>query len=164
MKTNKLWLYLDDQRSPKEKKWQVVKNYDEFVSHINLNGLERYELISLDHDLGDSSINEYYNNVLPNYTLDYSNIVEKTGMDCARFLISYYYSKFSKEVARTKPEKMAGGITFPKIYTHSANPIGSANIMGYVNNFYKNERQPQTCIRVEIDHTRIDQKPSNILK
>jgi hypothetical protein len=66
------------------------------------------------------------------------------------------YANFVEEAKRSSEEKKLGGITFPKVFTHSANPIGSANIMGYVNNFYRNERQPQSCIRVQIDHTRID--------
>ena len=42
---------------------------------------------------------------------------------------------------------------FPHVYVHSANPIGAANIMGYINNFLKNEAQPQDCVRVQIEHT-----------
>ena len=85
MKKNKIWLYLDDVRVPTEGDWQVVRSYDEFISHINLNGLENYELISLDHDLGEAAMIEYYTNVKPNYELDYNRITEKTGMDCARY-------------------------------------------------------------------------------
>ena len=131
-------LYLDDVRTPKDADWQVVRSYDEFVAHIRLHGLENYELMSLDHDLGDTAMKEYYNNVHPNYTLDYSNIKEKTGMDCAKFLVA---------------ESMTKGIPLPAIYVHSANPIGSANIMGYINNYFMNCRLPQGCIRVKIEHT-----------
>jgi hypothetical protein len=154
--TEKIWLYLDDQRQPTDDKWQVVRSFDEFVAHISLNGLESYETITLDHDLGDSSIQEYYNNVLPNYSLNYDNIKEKTGLECARWLIQYYYDHHKEESSRSTGDKKRDGVTFPKVYTHSANPIGSANIMGYINNFYRNERQPQTCIRIQVDHTRID--------
>ncbi len=38
-----MYLYLDDVRIPTEGNWEVVRNYDEFVSHIKLNGLENYE-------------------------------------------------------------------------------------------------------------------------
>ncbi len=131
-------LYLDDVRTPIDDGWKVVRSYDEFVAHVQLNGLENYELISLDHDLGRSAMDEYFNNVSPNYTLDYSHITEKTGMDCARWLVN---------------ESMTKKILLPQIYTHSANPIGSANIMGYINNYLKNCRLPQTCVRVKIDHT-----------
>lgn len=139
MKQERIWLYLDDVRTPAEKeKWQVVRNYDEFVAHIDLNGLEAYEVISLDHDLGESAMKEYFNNVSPNYTLNYDNILEKTGYDCAKWLVA---------------ESMKTGKPLPQIYIHSANPIGSANIMGYVNNYFKNCRIPQTCVKVQIPHT-----------
>ena len=67
MKKNKLYLYLDDVRIPKTDNWEVVRNYDEFVAHIKMNGLENYEVISLDHDLGEGAMVEYYTNVKPNY-------------------------------------------------------------------------------------------------
>jgi hypothetical protein len=134
---NKIQLYLDDIRTPNSDDWHVVRNYDELVSHIRLNGLDKYEVISLDHDLGDTAQKEYFNNVSPNYQLDYNNILEKTGLDCAKWLVA---------------ESMNSKIPLPQIYTHSANPIGSANIMGYVNNYLKNCRLPQTCIRVKIEH------------
>ena len=137
MKQNKIQLYLDDIRTPNNDDWHVVRNYDEFVAHIRLNGLDKYEVISLDHDLGDTAQQEYYNNVSPNYQLDYNNILEKTGLDCAKWLVA---------------ESMNSKIPLPQIYTHSANPIGSANIMGYVNNYLKNSRLSQTCIRVKIEH------------
>ena len=137
MITNKIQLYLDDIRTPNNDDWHVVRNYDELVAHIRLNGLDKYEVISLDHDLGDTAQKEYFNNVSPNYQLDYNNILEKTGLDCAKWLVA---------------ESMNSKIPLPQIYTHSANPIGSANIMGYVNNYLKNCRLPQTCIRVKIEH------------
>lgn len=135
----KIWLYLDDVRTPNSDNWTVVRNYDEFVSHIMLNGLENYEVISLDHDLGEESMYEYYTNVKNNFTLNYDNIVnEKTGMDCAKYLVA---------------KSMEKGIPLPQIYIHSANPIGSANMMGYVNNYLMNCGLSQTCIRVKIEHT-----------
>jgi hypothetical protein len=137
MRKEKIRLYLDDVRTPKDEDWTVVRNYDEFVSTIMYIGLENIELISLDHDLGDTAMNEYFNNVSPNYTLDYNNIEEKTGLDCAKWLVA---------------ESMNKKIPLPQIYVHSANPIGSANIMGYINNYLMNCRLPQTCVRVNIPH------------
>jgi hypothetical protein len=137
-KINKIWLYLDDVRIPTEGEWEVVRNYDEFVAHIKLNGLENYETISLDHDLGDKAMQEYYTNVKPNFELDYKRIDEKTGMDCARFLVA---------------ESMTTNIPLPQIYVHSANPIGSHNIMGYINNYFRNQRLPEICVKVNIAHT-----------
>ena len=138
IKKNKIWLYLDDVRVPTEGDWQVVRSYDEFISHIHLHGLENYELISLDHDLGEGAMVEYYTNVKPNYELNYERIPEKTGMDCARFLVA---------------EAMNKKIQLPTVYVHSANPIGSANMMGYINNYRHINRLPQNCVRVQIKHT-----------
>ena len=73
-------------------------------------------------------------------------------------LISAFIGWFTNWIAikmlfHPKEPKKILGITFPKVYTHSANPIGSANIMGYINNFLMNEAQPQDCVRVLIEHT-----------
>jgi hypothetical protein len=138
MKKEKMRLYLDDLRTPTADDWQVVRSYDEFIAHIRMNGLESYEVISLDHDLGDTARSEYYNNVRDNYKIDYSNITEKTGLDCAKWLVA---------------ESMTKSIPLPQIYVHSANPIGSGNMMGYINNYLMNCKLPQTCIRVKIEHT-----------
>jgi hypothetical protein len=138
MNKNKIYLYLDDVRTPKADNWEVVRNYDEFVAHIKLKGLGAYEVISLDHDLGEGAMVEYYTNVKPNYELDYNRIPEKTGMDCARFLVA---------------EAMNSKIPLPTIYVHSANPIGAANIMGYINNYFRNNKLPEVCTKVNIEHT-----------
>jgi hypothetical protein len=134
----KIYIYLDDVRTPVAEHWVVVRNYEEFVKAVDKTGLENIEVISLDHDLGDQAMVEYYTNVKNNYQLDYSNIQEKTGYDCCKYLVS---------------KSMETGIPLPQIYVHSANPIGSANMMGYINNYFMNTRQPQTCIRVSIPHT-----------
>jgi hypothetical protein len=155
-KNKKIWLYLDDVRIPTEGEWEVVRNYDEFIAHIKMNGLEKYEVISLDHDLGEGAMVEYYTNVKPNYELDYTRIPEKTGMDCARYLVA---------------EAMDKKIPLPTIYVHSANPIGAANMIGYVNNYFRNNKLPEVCIKVNIEHTYTEELPAeererryNILK
>jgi len=137
MNKDKIMLYLDDVRTPNDEEWIVVRNYEQFVDRINQHGLENIEVISLDHDLGDSAMIEYYNNVKDNYTLDYSNISEKTGYDACKFIVN---------------RSIETGIPLPQIYVHSANPIGSGNMMGYINNYLMNCRLPQTCIRVQIPH------------
>ena len=135
---NRLRLYLDDIRTPVDDDWIVVRDYDEFVKQIKLYGIGNFEVMSLDHDLGEGAMVEYYTNVKNNYMLDYNNIEERTGMDCCRYLVS---------------ESMNEKIPLPQVYIHSANPIGSANMMGYINNYLMNCRLPQTCVRVQINHT-----------
>ena len=140
-------IYLDDIRTPTELGWVVVRDYSEFVKRVEEIGLENIVEISLDHDLGDSAMQEYFNNVAPNYTLNYDNITEKTGYDCAKWLVQHFYDKNPEAVGNRSSKAY-----FPEVYTHSANPIGSANIMGYINNFLMNQRRPQSCIRIQINH------------
>lgn len=130
-------IYLDDVRTPVDPSWVVVRNYEQFIDKINEIGLENIELISLDHDLGDSAMREWHTNVYHNYTLDYNNITEKTGYDCAKWLV----------------EQWLDGKTVVDVYTHSANAIGSANIMGIINNYRHVNRLPQNCIRWVIPFT-----------
>ena len=75
-------IYLDDVRKPVEGgPWVVVRSYDEFVQKINEIGLENIELISLDHDLGDSAMKEWLYGVVKNYEINYDNIDKIRGMD-----------------------------------------------------------------------------------
>lgn len=131
-------IYLDDIRTPIEEDWIVCRDYNDFVKCVSEVGLDNISMISLDHDLGETAIREYFKNVRTNYILDYANIHEKTGYDCAKWIVD---------------ESINTDITLPLIMTHSANPIGSANIIGYINNYLKNKRLPQTCKSHQIPHT-----------
>ena len=139
----KQYIYLDDVRTPTQgvgednQPWVVVRSYDEFVEKVNEIGLENIQMVSLDHDLGDSAMKEWHNNVYHNYKLDYDNITEKTGYDCAKWLVEQWMD--DKPVVT--------------VMTHSANAIGSANIMGYINNYRHINRLPQNCLRIQIEHT-----------
>ena len=130
-------IYLDDIRTPIDEGWEVVRDYEQFISTVMYIGLENIELISLDHDLGDTAMKEWHTNVYHNYTLNYDNITEKTGMDCAKWLVVQWMD----------------GQPVVDVFTHSANAIGSANIMGYINNYRHINRLPQNCVRVRIEHT-----------
>jgi hypothetical protein len=94
-------------------------------------------LISLDHDLGDTAMTEWHRNVYHNYQLNYDNITEKTGMDCVKWLV----------------EQWMNGAPVSEVVVHSANAIGSANMMGYINNYRHIHRLPQNCVRVKWEHT-----------
>ena len=146
-------IYLDDVRTPIEQDWIVVRSYQEFKDKVMEIGLKNIHMISLDHDLGDSAMSEYFTNVSPNYKLDYSNITEKTGMDCTKWLVNQFYDENPKRIEMSRFDKRNVPIRFPAVYVHSANPIGSANMMGYINNFFMNEGEPQNCVRVQIPHT-----------
>jgi len=130
-------VYLDDVRTPVDNDWVIVRSYEEFVVKVTEIGLENIDLISLDHDLGDTAMQEWHRNVYHNYELDYNNITEKTGMDCTKWLV----------------EKWMDGSHVVNVVIHSANAIGSANMMGYINNYRHIHKLPQNCIRVRIEHT-----------
>ena len=130
-------IYLDDVRTPVDGDWIVVRNYDEFVAKVTEIGLENIDMISLDHDLGDTAMKEWYENVSVNYQLNYDNIEEKTGYDCAKWLVDHWLN----------------GKPVVDVFTHSANAIGASNIMGYINNYRHVTKLPQNCIRVQINHT-----------
>jgi len=65
-------LYLDDVRNPKTKGWTIVRNFEDFVSFIQQNGLP--DEISFDHDLGEDIKGT------------------KTGYDCAKWLCDYCWT------------------------------------------------------------------------
>lgn len=109
-------LWVDDERDPFENNghWLAyapfitndvvwVKSYDEFVSWIIENGLP--DGISFDHDLGDTV-----------------NPKEKTGFECAKWLVDYCLDNDS---------------TLPEFTSQSSNPAGRKNILGLLNNFKK---------------------------
>jgi len=164
-------LWLDDVRDPVKGPWESyialtlgwgtcdgeqakdhdiewVKSYNEFINSIQQ---QLPQIIFFDHDLADEHMVYYMTSYEEN--INYQEFKEKTGLDCAKWLVDYFYDTFPEwnDLGRNQKRTLLFG--FPTIYTHSANPIGSANIMGYINNFLMNEAQPQTCVRVNIKHT-----------
>jgi len=121
-----LYLFLDDIRNPIhaygytkylpfiEKEWDVVRSYVEFINHIKKLGLPKF--ISFDHDLAD----DYYS--IGSFWDDSNKINEKTGYDCAKFLIEYC---------------MDNNLKLPEFYVHSMNPVGKKNIEDLLNNYKK---------------------------
>lgn len=122
MEITKRLLFLDDIRYPIEayrytkqdiflrKDWHIVRNYDQFVSRIMEKGLP--EMISFDHDLAD----EHY--LKP----DAGEFVEKTGYDCAKWLVEYCMENY---------------LNLPIFYCHSMNPVGKENIERLLKKFKK---------------------------
>ena len=112
-------IYLDDIRTPLDNSWEVVRTCDEFKKLMEGIKLEDIELISLDHDLGDSAMAEWHYGVVKNYTINYDNITEKTGYDYAKWLVNRWLD----------------GEPVVEVVVHSANAVGSGNMMGYINNY-----------------------------
>lgn len=126
-------LWLDDIRDPNTNDWlnfspipkndisEViwVKSYQQFVEWIIKNGLP--DGICFDHDLSDVKEIPNSNLVLAS---DWNN--EKTGLDCAKWLVEYC-------IKHNKP--------LPLYNIQSANPIGKANIDSYLKSYLKTINQ-----------------------
>jgi len=131
-------LWLDDYRDPFDKKidWMVfspigrdveviwVKSYDEYVEWLTENGLP--DAITFDHDLDEehyapqSAWDDY------NTWAEQQNFKEKTGYDCAKWLIEYC---------------MDNKVSLPIFASHSANPVGRENIRKLLTNYLKVENE-----------------------
>ena len=119
-------LFLDDVRIPTHVTWanipanqhySVVRNYKEFVDLITLRGLPKF--VCYDHDLSDC----HYGHGLSNDDIPYDSYSEKTGYDCAKWLVNYCINKQIKH---------------PDYIVHSLNPVGKKNIESYIENYNKN--------------------------
>ena len=118
-------LFLDDVRIPTHVTWvdfprdqhySVVRNYQEFVDLITLRGLPKF--ICYDHDLSDC----HYGHGLSGDDIPYDSYKEKTGYDCAKWIVDYCMNK---------------GIKHPPYVVHSMNPVGKSNIESYIKSYNK---------------------------
>lgn len=106
---NNQFLFIDDIRNVEDiygqtnDNWAIVRSYNEFVEYITNSGMPI--LISFDHDLADV--------LTPN---------EKTGYDCAQYLIEYCLNN---------------NAVLPQYNVHSMNPVGKQNILSLLSNFKK---------------------------
>ena len=128
-------LYLDDQRTPTDtlpnyEPWYVVRNYNEFVDWISKNGMP--DFVSFDHDLADEHIEDYFRQKLEQgyQNPNYAEYTEKTGLDCAKWLVDYCQSN---------------NIPICGCSVHSHNPVGAANIHSLINGFKKHLDLPEDC-------------------
>lgn len=117
-------LFLDDYRTPNnvigyahsigirpdlyiKNQWVIVIDYNHFVETITERGLPK--IVSFDHDLADC-----------HYMGDFSDPNEKTGMDCAKWLIDYCIDN---------------NLSLPEYYVHSMNPVGRQNIKSILDGY-----------------------------
>jgi len=99
-------LFLDDDRRAPDGTWDVVRSFDAFVAYIEENGVP--DVISFDHDLA------FEHHPLAEESPDaeripYEKYREKTGYDCARWLVESGYAIRGWRV-------------------HTMNPVGAKNI------------------------------------
>jgi len=122
-------LFLDDVRLPNNVTWvdlppnqhySVVRNYNEFVDLVTLRGLPKF--VTYDHDLADS----HYGDGLHGDDINYNKYNEKTGYDCAKWLVN---------------ECMKKGVKHPPYQVHSMNPVGKQNIISYVESYNRSIKE-----------------------
>ena len=128
-----VFLFLDDIREPEhayeytkqeiflKQKWEVVRNFDEFKSYIEKNGMPFF--ISFDHDLADTHYTPEH--LWTDYDKskewqDKQVHKEKTGYECAIWLVDYC---------------MDNNLKLPSYYCHSMNPVGKDKIVGLLQSF-----------------------------
>lgn len=109
-------LFLDDERNPSDVRWvdheiyqennnivwHIVRNYDDFIGFLKDNQMPEH--VSFDHDLG----------------------LEKSGMDCAHFLVEFC---------------MDHHLDLPSYTVHSLNSVGKENIEGLLVSFKTHQHQ-----------------------
>ena len=100
-------LYLDDVRDLPDESFLLARSYEEAVLFVKENGIPPF--ISFDHDLG----------------VDENEKLLPTGFDFAKWLVEVDMDNIYKF-----PENFSFNV-------HSANPVGKANIEGYLNNYLK---------------------------
>lgn len=137
-------LFLDDMSQRKPSKfykneidgnWNVVRNYDEFVRIIEFEYERGYfpEVISFDHDLAEEhyySTNDLadidcqigYRVTIDELGVSRIDYKEKTGLDCAKWLIQFCLDK---------------KLDLPICFVHSLNPVGRKNIQDELNSFQR---------------------------
>ena len=74
-------------------------------------------MISFDHDLSDKKYILHLNK-----DEDLSKYREKTGYECAKWLVNYC---------------LDNDLDIPEYYVHSYNTVGKTNIISYIENFKK---------------------------
>ncbi|MNK75747.1 hypothetical protein D3C87_952970 [compost metagenome] len=110
-------LYIDDLRNPPDRSWVVVRSVAAAQEYIETYGFPSF--ISFDHDLGMKG------KILPSGLWVGEETLQPDGYDFAKWLCDQDMEtpwmsrlKFSYQV-------------------HSSNPVGAANITGYLNNYFE---------------------------
>jgi hypothetical protein len=105
--------------------FEVVRTYDEFCSFIEKKFKEGEwpKVISFDHDLADEHYHPYMTDAEA-YSEVSKTFKEKTGMDCAKWLVDFC---------------MDNNLKLPGFVVHSMNPSGSKNIQSLLSNFRKHQ-------------------------
>jgi hypothetical protein len=112
-------LFLDDCRRAPDFTWDTVRSYKEFIAYIKFHGVT--DVISFDHDLGDEhyEVVKWDGNLMEGVKeIPYDKYKEKTGYDCAKWLVE-------------------NNLLPKEYYVHSMNVVGAMNIKFIMEAAYK---------------------------
>jgi len=132
------YLFLDDERMPGDvtwiaigsgkpyhegrgANWAIVRSFNQAVDWVKVNGFP--DVISFDHDLGY----EEYDTTDTGIVIVTNATEEKSGYDFAKWLVEYDMD------TGLMPENFSFTV-------HSKNPIGAANISGYLNSYIASKK------------------------
>jgi hypothetical protein len=129
-------LFLDDIRDPYKVTyrtmplgpWKVVRNYDAFCNTINDHFQKTGKLpefISFDHDLAQEHYSENMMDAVA-YNEMYKTFNEKTGFDCAKWLVEFC---------------LDNDLKMCDFQVHSLNPVGGTNIERLLLSFRKHQSE-----------------------
>lgn len=110
-------LYIDDLRNPPDRSWVVVRSVAAAQEYIEAYGFPSF--ISFDHDLGMKG------KILPSGLWVGEEEEQPTGYDFAKWLCE-----------KDMDEPWMSRLKF-SYQVHSANPVGAANITGYLDNYFE---------------------------
>lgn len=104
--------------------WKIARNYNSFCEVIEkiykeTGGLPQF--ISFDHDLDDAHYDENMHDPAL-YNKPCETFTEKTGLDCAKWLVEFCIDK---------------NLKLCNYQVHSMNPVGRQNIQNLLENFKK---------------------------
>lgn len=121
----KYYIFVDDIRYPKDVTWVdiplhayvVVRSFEQFIEYVSNRGYPP-SYVCYDHDLSLS----HYGDGQDGNEINYSKYVEKTGYDCAKWMVMYCDAHKSKH---------------PPYVVHSMNPVGKENIIKFIESYNK---------------------------
>jgi hypothetical protein len=114
-------LFLDDEKMPNDITWAefpryetiyIIRTYQGFVKQVETYGVPMF--VCFDHDLTEQHYIAMLNET-QNKPFNYGK--EKTGLDCAKWLVQYCQKK---------------GTKFPRYVVHSLNPNGKKRIEDFI--------------------------------
>ena len=91
----------------------IDKNYNDFIEIIT-NNYNDITHISYDHDLADEHYTKDMYSGEEKYNKYYDSFKERTGLDCAKFVKTFYHNN---------------NLELPTMFVHSMNPVGTQNII-----------------------------------